>query len=60
MEKRYYWLKLREDFFGQEEILILFGIPGWLNTVCQVIILVTTVYSGVEYFWKNKDVFVEK
>ena len=37
--------------------LILFGIPHWLNLVCQIIILVTTVYSGVEYFVKNADVF---
>ena len=37
--------------------LILFGIPHWLNIVCQVIILVTTVYSGAEYFIKNADVF---
>ena len=36
--------------------LILFGIPHWLNLVCQGVILVTTVYSGVEYFVKNKDV----
>lgn len=39
--------------------LILFGIPPWLNSVCQGIILVTTVYSGVEYFAKNWDVFKE-
>ena len=39
--------------------LILFGIPHWLNLVCQIVILVTTVYSGVEYFYKNKDVFKE-
>lgn len=39
--------------------LILFGIPPWLNLVCQGIILVTTVYSGVEYFAKNWDVFKE-
>ena len=39
--------------------LILFGIPQWLNYVCQGIILVTTVYSGVEYFAKNWDVFKE-
>ena len=39
--------------------LILFGIPHWLNIVCQVIILVTTVYSGAEYFIKNADVFKE-
>lgn len=39
--------------------LILFGIPKGLNIVCQVVILVTTVYSGVEYFIKNWDVFKE-
>ena len=39
--------------------LVLFGIPQWLNYVCQGIILVTTVYSGVEYFAKNWDVFKE-
>lgn len=39
--------------------LILFGIPSWLNLVCQGIILVTTVYSGAEYFAKNWDVFKE-
>ena len=37
--------------------LILFGIPQWLNYVCQGVILVTTVYSGIEYFAKNADVF---
>ena len=37
--------------------LMLFGIPDWLNLVCQAVILVTTVYSGVEYFAKNLDVF---
>jgi len=39
--------------------LMLFGIPHWLNLVCQAVILVTTVYSGVEYFVKNWDVFRE-
>ena len=29
----------------------------WLNIFVSAVILVTTVYSGVEYFWKNKDVF---
>ncbi len=38
-------------FFGPE--------PRWLNLVCQGIILVTTVYSGAEYFVKNWDVFRE-
>ena len=37
--------------------LILLGIPQWLNYVCQGVILVTTVYSGIEYFAKNADVF---
>ena len=37
--------------------LMLFGIPGWAERVCEVIILVTTIYSGVEYFAKNIDVF---
>ena len=39
--------------------LILFGIPRPLNLVCQAVVLVTTVYSGVEYFVKNRDVFRE-
>ena len=39
--------------------LILFGIPKGLNIACQIVILVTTVYSGVEYFIKNWDVFKE-
>ena len=37
--------------------LILLGMPPVVNTVCQWIILLTTVYSGVEYFWQNRDVF---
>jgi len=39
--------------------LILFGYPRWFNMTAQGIILVTTVYSGVEYFVKNWDVFKE-
>ena len=30
---------------------------AWLNILCQVVILGTTLYSGVEYFLKNKAVF---
>ncbi|MCD8144680.1 MAG: CDP-diacylglycerol--glycerol-3-phosphate 3-phosphatidyltransferase [Oscillospiraceae bacterium] len=37
-------------------ILMFLPIPGWLNTVCWLVILVTTVYSGVEYFIKNRTV----
>ena len=36
-------------------LMLLWNIP-WLNTVCWVVIVVTTVYSGVEYFVKNKDI----
>ena len=30
---------------------------GWLDMLSQIVILVTTLYSGTEYFVKNKDVF---
>ena len=30
---------------------------NWLNVLCTLIILGTTIYSGVEYFIKNHDVF---
>ena len=28
-----------------------------LNWICSALILITTVYSGIEYFMKNIDVF---
>lgn len=37
--------------------LMLLPIPEILNTICVVVILVTTVWSGIEYFVKNKSVF---
>lgn len=37
--------------------LMLLPIPEILNTICVAVILVTTVWSGVEYFVKNKSVF---
>lgn len=40
--------------------LMFFPIPKMLNTVCWAVILVTTIYSGVEYFVKNADVFKGK
>lgn len=38
-------------------IIMFLPIPAALNTACWLIILVTTVYSGVEYFVQNADVF---
>ena len=37
-------------------VLMFLPIPGWLNTVCVAVISLTTLYSGVEYFVKNKDI----
>lgn len=37
-------------------IMLVFDRP-WLNILCQIVILGTTVYSGIEYFIKNKSVF---
>jgi CDP-diacylglycerol--glycerol-3-phosphate 3-phosphatidyltransferase len=37
-------------------IMLLPFIPAWLNALCCAAILLTTVYSGAEYFLKNKDV----
>ena len=39
-------------------LMLVFHV-GWLNWLCQIVILVTTVYSGIEYFLKNKHVFPE-
>ena len=36
-------------------VLMFLPIPKMLNTVCVAVIVVTTIYSGVEYFMKNKD-----
>ena len=40
-------------------VLMFLPIPGVLNTVCVAVIVVTTIYSGVEYFLKNKDCLSE-
>ncbi len=37
--------------------LMLLPIPDLLNWICVAVILVTTVWSGVEYFVKNRSVF---
>lgn len=36
--------------------IMLLPIPKVLNTICVVLIVATTLYSGVEYFVKNRDV----
>lgn len=40
-------------------ILMLLPIPGWLNSLCVAVIVVTTLYSGAEYFVKNRHVLTE-
>ena len=37
-------------------ILMFLPIPALVNTLCVWVIVVTTVYSGVEYFVQNRDV----
>ena len=37
-------------------LMFLPFLPGWVNTACVWVIVVTTVYSGAEYFVKNRDV----
>ncbi len=36
-------------------VLMFLPIPAPLNALCVAVIAVTTVYSGVEYFVKNRD-----
>ena len=37
-------------------VLMFLPIPPVVNTVCVGVIVLTTLYSGVEYFVKNRDV----
>ena len=37
--------------------VLVFTQYEWLNMLVSAVILITTIYSGVEYFMKNKDVF---
>ena len=41
-------------------ICLMLALPQFasLRKVCWVVILVTTIYSGIEYFAKNKDVLL--
>lgn len=38
-------------------LMLLPFLPVWLNWVCVGVIAATTLYSGVEYFVRNMDVF---
>ena len=40
-------------------VLMFLPIPPVLNTACVAVIVVTTIYSGVEYFMKNADILAE-
>lgn len=40
-------------------ILMLLPIPHILNHICVAVIVLTTIYSGVEYFMKNLDILSE-
>ena len=37
-------------------LLMLLPIAYWVNSICVAVIVLTTIYSGVEYFTKNLDV----
>lgn len=40
-------------------VLMFLPIPAAVNTLCVAVIVLTTIYSGVEYFMKNLDVLTE-
>ena len=37
-------------------VLMMLPIAYWVNSICVAVIVLTTIYSGVEYFTKNLDV----
>ena len=40
-------------------ILMLLPLPEIVNQICTAVIVLTTIYSGVEYFMKNADVLAQ-
>ena len=40
-------------------VLMFLPIALWINDICVAVIVLTTIYSGVEYFLKNLDVISE-
>lgn len=40
-------------------ILMLLPLADAVNRICTAVIVLTTIYSGVEYFMKNADILAE-
>ena len=40
-------------------ILMLLPLPAIVSEICTAVIVLTTIYSGVEYFMKNADILAE-
>lgn len=40
-------------------VLMLLPISPWVNSICVAVIVLATIYSGVEYFMKNLDTLAE-
>ena len=40
-------------------ILMLLPLPDITNQICTAVIVLTTIYSGVEYFMKNADILAQ-
>ena len=38
---------------------MLLPLPEIVNQICTAVIVLTTIYSGVEYFMKNADILDE-
>ena len=40
-------------------VLMLLPIAPWVNNICVAVIVLATIYSGVEYFMTNRDVLAD-
>ena len=40
-------------------VLMLLPIAPWVNNICVAVIVLATIYSGVEYFMKNLEVLAD-